>query len=371
MPRPIRLSVDDSGGVPVYYTDDTLNGVTITYGKSTQWEVARAPYMSAQILYTTQPNIPLGRRVRVEMQNHSAVWQPLFTGFITDTSQQMLSQTQYVLQITATGTLGTLTEAAVGGEGYPEQNIKARINNILAEALTSRPINDLTGTLDSNTGTMTNWDNYSAGGASSTMLMQAYTGGTTDAYSLISDTCAQTFSDVIEAPTGLLSWQPVGYNQGGIGAPPSDAIILDNLTVEVDGQNRYSTVKIDAPNLQTNVSIAALFAQFGNRAFDWKTTVLGQTDPQTLANSFLSNSANAGTSRLEGFTLLLDECSTGIQNALINGVPFMGRVVISQVPGAFYSRIGNRFYILGWSWYLTQNDQQISFNLLQSGAIGA
>jgi hypothetical protein len=365
------LSVDDSAGSPVYYTGTTLNGVTITYGKSTQWEIARAPYMSAAILYTTQPNIPLGRRVRVEMQNHTATWQPLFTGFITDTSAQMLGQTQYVLQITATGTLGTLTESSVGGEGYPEQNIKARINNILAEALTARPINDLTGTLDSNTGTMTNWDNYSAGGATSTMLMAAYTGGVTDAYSLVAETCAQTFSDVIEAPTGLLSWQPVGYNQGGIGAPSGDAILLDNLSVEVDGQNRYSTVNITAPNLNDFVSISALFAQFGNRAYDWSTTVLGQNDPVTLATAFLANSANAGTSRLEGFTLLLDECSTGIQNTLINGVPFMGRVVISQVPSAFYSRIGNRFYILGWSWYLTQNDQQISFNLLQSGAIGA
>jgi hypothetical protein len=371
MPRPVRLSVDDSAGSPVYFTDDTLNGVSITYGKTTQWEIARAPYLSAQILYTAEPNIPLGRRVRVEMQNHSAIWQPLFTGFITDTSQQMLSRTQYVLQLTATGTLGKLTEAKVGYENYPQQDIKARVNAILGEALSTRPINDLTGTIDSNTGTMTNWDNYSAGGSTSTMQMAAYTGGVTDAYSLIAETCAQTFSDVIEAPTGFLSWQPVGYNQGGIGTPPAAAIKLENLSVEVDGQNRYSTVKVTAPNLNDNVSIAALFSSFGNRTFDWETTVLGTTDPVTLATAFLANSANAGTSRLEGFTLLLDELTTAAQNILIGGVPFMGRLIITNVPAAFYGRLGNRFYIMGWSWYLTQNDQQISFNLLQSGAIGA
>jgi hypothetical protein len=371
MPRPLRLSVDDSGGTPVYYTGSTLDGVTITYGKTNQWEIARAPYMSASILYTSNPNIVLGAKVRVEMQNHSAVWQPLFTGFITDTNEQMISIDQYLMQITATGTLGTLTESSVGSSGYPQQDVKTRINNILGEALSARPINNLTGNINSNVGTVSNWDNYSAGGATSTIQLDAYTGGATDAYSLVADTCQQTFSDIIEGPYGLLSWQPVGFNQGGIGTPPADSILLDALNVVVDGQNRFSTVSVVAPDVQTNVSIAALFAQFGNRTYDWQTTVLGTTDPATLATSFLANSANAGTSRLEGFTLLLDELTTAAQNILIGGVPFMGRIITTNVPSGFYSRFGNRHYILGWSWNLTQKEQQISFNLLQSGVIGA
>lgn len=371
MPRPLRLSVEDSGGIPVYFTGNTLDGVTITYGKTTQWEIIRAPYMSASILYTSNPNIVLGSKIRLEMQNHSAVWQSLFTGFVTDTNAQMLSLDQYVMQITATGTLGKLTESSIGSSGYPQQDVKTRINNILGEALSARPINDLTGNINSNVGTMSNWDNYSASGATSTIQLEAYTGGATDAYSLVADTCQQTFSDIIEAPNGTLSWQPVGYNAGGIGAIPADAILLDALNVVVDGQNRFSTVNVTAPDFSNFVSIAALFAQFGNRTYDWQTSVLGTTDPATLATSFLANSANAGVSRLEGFTLLLDECANATQNALINAVPFMGRVTITPVPSAFYPRIGNRFYIMGWSWNLTQNDQQISFNLLQSGAIGA
>jgi hypothetical protein len=90
-----------------------------------------------------------------------------------------------------------------------------------------------------------------------------------------------------------------------------------------------------------------------------------------LAEAFLGQTANATVRRIEGFTLLLDELTTAAQNILIAGVPFMGRIITTNVPSGFYSRFGNRHYILGWSWNLTRNDQQISFNLLQSGVIGA
>jgi hypothetical protein len=371
MPRPIRLSVTTSPSAAVYYTDDTLDGVTITYGKSSQWEQARAPYMSAQILYTSQPNITLGSLVVVEMENHTPAWQPIFTGYVTDTSAQMLGLNQFVLQLTATGTLGTLSEKLVGSLGFPAQTINERITAILGEALSARPINDLTGTIDSNTGTIQNWDNYSVGGSTSTVMLAPYTGGITDANSLLVQTCQETFSDLVETPTGALQWREVGYNTGGIGAPSGDAILQDRLAVVVDGQNRYSSVNIDGPDFDGIYTLQPLVTQFGLRSFDWQTSVSGTTDPVALATSFLANSANAGVRRLEGLTLLLDETTTGIQNTLINGVPFMGRLVTTNVPSGFYSRIGNRHYIMGWSWNLTRSNQEISFNLLQSGVIGA
>jgi hypothetical protein len=123
----------------VEYKGITVNGLTLTNGRTTVDEQPRAGYASINLVTpdNTYPNIEIDQRVVVKVDDSTGNDVILWTGWVSDIearvgrfgSEGLLNDQR----ITAIGTLSKLNRRLVGGAGYPQELDGDRIADILFE----------------------------------------------------------------------------------------------------------------------------------------------------------------------------------------------------------------------------------------------
>lgn len=172
------------------YTSNSLGGVTISYGRNTIWEQARAGYAKVQILnlnntdFGFAPNQSLV--ITAKKSNGTAI--TLFTGIITSISNSMSRAGDVgdvaIQELTAVSTFAQMARKIVGTSSYAKEFDDVRITNILTEAGVTIGTVDTPGVYE----------------------FQSRTANPTDAYTLASQYAQQAFGYLYEETNGKVSY---------------------------------------------------------------------------------------------------------------------------------------------------------------------
>jgi hypothetical protein len=135
----------------VDFTGQTLNGLSITYGRPTIWDQARAGYANVQILnkdlidYAFQIN----DEIVIKIQDSNSIDITVFTGKITSITNEIATGGtigQVAVQtLNAVSSFAQMSRTIVGTVNYPKEYDDARINRILTEAGVSIDVVDSPG----------------------------------------------------------------------------------------------------------------------------------------------------------------------------------------------------------------------------------
>jgi hypothetical protein len=124
----------------VEYKGITVNGLTLTNGRTTVNEQPRAGYASIQLVTpdNTYPNIEIDQKVVVKVDDSSGNDVVIWTGWVSDIEARLGRSGSTGLlndqRITAIGTLSKLNRRLAGGDGYPQELDGERISDILTES---------------------------------------------------------------------------------------------------------------------------------------------------------------------------------------------------------------------------------------------
>lgn len=126
----------------VTWTNETLEGVSITVGRNNVNEQPRAGYAQVTILTpdtANYPDIDIDEVIEIGVLDTSAAEKVLFTGQVSDIQVSLAAhgESGFLVStaITAVGKLALLNRLGVGGSGYAQELDGVRIQNILDEAL--------------------------------------------------------------------------------------------------------------------------------------------------------------------------------------------------------------------------------------------
>jgi hypothetical protein len=123
----------------VEYKAETINGVTLTAGRTTVDEQPRAGFASITLVTpdNTYPDIEIDYRVVVQVDNSAGTPVTLWTGWVSDveTTLGAFGATGFLNQqrITAVGSLSKLNRRLAGGSGYAKEFDGDRVYGIIYE----------------------------------------------------------------------------------------------------------------------------------------------------------------------------------------------------------------------------------------------
>jgi hypothetical protein len=136
MPYTIDPKVTING---VEYRDKSINGVTLTNGRTKVDEQPRAGYATITLVTpdNTYPNIEIDQRVVVQVDNSAGTPVTLWTGWVSDIETKLgaFGSVGFLNEqhITAVGTLSKLNRRLAGGSGYAKEFDGDRVYNIIYE----------------------------------------------------------------------------------------------------------------------------------------------------------------------------------------------------------------------------------------------
>ena len=126
----------------VTWTAETLEGITITVGRTNVNEQARASYAQVTIVTpddANYPNIDIDQIIEIGVLDTSAAEKILYTGQVSDIQVSLASfgESGFLVQtaITAVGKLAQVNRRGVGVSGYPQELDGVRVEKILSDAL--------------------------------------------------------------------------------------------------------------------------------------------------------------------------------------------------------------------------------------------
>jgi hypothetical protein len=124
----------------VDFSAKTVNGVSVSYGRSSYWEQARSAIASVQILNwdNTDYGFEINDSVVIKVDNASAVARTVFTGKLTNISTSMAAVGSInevsVITISAVGPFAQMSRTIIGGSGYHREMDSTRMTNILTDS---------------------------------------------------------------------------------------------------------------------------------------------------------------------------------------------------------------------------------------------
>jgi hypothetical protein len=124
----------------VDFSSKAINAVSVTYGRSSYWEQARAGYATVEIVNwdDTDYAFEINDSVVVTVDNASAVARTVFTGKVTNITSRMVAvgsvEEVAVITLTAVGPFAAMSRKIIGGSGYPKEMDSARMSAIFTDA---------------------------------------------------------------------------------------------------------------------------------------------------------------------------------------------------------------------------------------------
>jgi hypothetical protein len=351
----------------VEYTGDTLASVNITYGKADQSEKFRSSFGSISLI-SDGAGLPvaLNNKVRIYLQNSSAVDELIFTGRISDITVTMLAPDWVETALTLVSPLAHLGRRLVGYDGYSEQYEGERIAAILYEAGQITWL-QAGGTWADQTGTWLQYEAISGSIDTGLTTLHSYnlgSGSVTD-FINICELSGQGF--LYENTDGLLNYDDIKgrYDKQialGWETIDPDNVLLSGTHAQISSQFTSTAVQVSNYNNQHTYlgTINSGVGEFGKLYENFETWIKNKADLETWMKWFLTRYGN-DFPVLSSFAIPLSQLSDAqrdVMISMINGLP----VEISGLPAAI-SATSYQGYVEGWQWRIQTGEVFIILNI--------
>lgn len=336
----------------VQYEDDTLAGLSISYGRNTVWEQSRAGYATIQILNLTNANnlYEVNDSVTIRIDDSSGNPITIFTGKVHEINATMsrvgLTSEVAIETITAVSTFADMARKVVGTTNYPKEYDNDRLDRIFTEAGVAVDTVDV--------------------GVYEFTARQA---SPTDAYSLAASYAAQAFGYIYETTLGEVGYanesrRTATASLQGYKVIPKSYILANGIQSTRSFNNITNDVTLTYKNSQSvNITDSVSISSYGTLAAVIATE-LENTDEATLnATRYVTLRSQPETS-ISSFTIPID--SSVVTNTDRNDFisVYMGMPIqITSLPVPII-HIAYRGFVEGWNWQIRQ--KQAALTLITS-----
>ena len=339
----------------VDYTGKALNGVSITNGRTTIWEQARAGYANVEIVNLTDANEPfaLNQDVVIKVKNASNTDVTVFTGIINDisVSTTIANSTAKVSihRIRAIGPFAQMARTIVGGTNWPKEYDDDRLDRIFTAAGVTVDVVDTPGVYE----------------------FISYAAGLSDAYTYAAKYASMAFGYIYETPDGKVGYanesrRTTEADDNGYFSIPVSAILTNGVTSLISLVDVANDISLEyKANAVVTGTNAGSISAYGIRGFDIITELEQQVEAENQLDRYLALRAFPRIS-LSNFNVQLDISSltTSQLNGLI-GI-YMGKPIqVIGLPSAIYPGTYQGF-VEGWT--LTINRTQATLSLTTTEA---
>lgn len=367
----------------VEYRDKTINGVSLTNGRTTVDEQPRAGYATITLVTpdNTYPTIEIDQRVVVQVDNSAGTPVTLWTGWVSDieTSLVAYGATGRLNQqrITAVGSLTKLNRRLVGFNGYPKENDGDRISDIIKEgaAITWAEYEPATNTW-ANVNSLLQWQTVDilVGDIDQPgdFELIAYSGGEASALGLAQAAASSGLGVLYESPDGKISYADYSSRinevaTNGFTTIDTDAILANGLSSVSRLADLANDVEVIYKNNQTvQDTDQSSIAAYGTFAAKINTLLELQNDAEQRVEYYLETRAFP-RARLNQITLALhlDQVSSSMRNAMLPMV-ISKPITILGLPTSIYPAtfIG---FVEGFTWTINRNELFLTLNVSEYG----
>ena len=331
------------------YSSKTINAVSVTFGRSSYWEQARAGTASIQIVNwdNSDYGFEINDSVVIKVDNASAVARTIFTGKITNLSTQIAARGSAnevsVINISAVGPFAAMSRKIIGGSGYVKQMDSVRMSAIFTAAGVTVDVVDSPGIYEFTDIAAFSADAYSTA-AKYAGMANGYIYETTDGEvgfanesRRIVDVAANGYMPI---PENYILW-------GSVSSSKSLADVLNSITLSYKA------------NATVNASDATSQGLYGVLGATVSTELHNMSEAQELADKYVALRRVARIN-MSSFAIQLDSpnvTSTDLDKFLqmtmgkaisISGLP------IPLMPTNYYG------FVEGWTLQVSRNQAAIS-----------
>ena len=363
----------------VEYRDKTINGVTLTNGRTIVDEQPRAGYATI-ILVTpdnTYPNIEIDQKVVVKVDDSSGSEVTLWTGLVSDieTSINNYGSKGWLNEqrITAVGSLSKLNRRLVGFDGYPKQNDGDRVWDIIKEGAGVTwaeylPATDTWADVNS----LLQWQNVDilVGNIDrpGDFELVAYSGGDANALALAQAAAQSGLGVLYECNLGKICYSDYSSRTdnvalNGFTAIDTDSILAANLSSVSRLSDLINEVEVVYKNnqseLDTDLSSVALYGLYAAKV---NTLLELQADAEQRVEYYLETRAFPRKT-LSAITLALhlDQVSDTMRDSMLP-MKVSKAVSIDGLPTSIYP-VNFTGFVEGFTWTINRNELFLTLNV--------
>jgi hypothetical protein len=363
----------------VEYRSDTINGVTLTNGRTNVYEQPRAGYATITLVTpdNTFPSIEIDYKVVVQVDNSSGTPVTLWTGWVSDieTSLASFGGVGFLNQqrITAVGSLSKLNRRLVGFDGYSKEFDGDRVFDIIVQTAGIQWQNyepaidtwaDVSGLLQWQNVDLLIGDIDRPGD----FELVAYSGGEASGLGLAQAAALSGLGVLYESPDGKINYadftsrtDEVALN--GFTAIDTDTILaaglssvsrLSDLANEVEVVYKNNQVEFD-----TNPTSIALYGLYAAKV---NTLLENAADAEQRVEYYLETKAFPRTTLNQiNLALHLDQVSNTMRDELLP-MEISKPISITGLPGAIYPG-GFSGFVEGFTWTINRNELFLTLNV--------
>lgn len=321
----------------VDFTSQSINSVSIFYGRTNIWDQARAGYARIEILVTNNANngFEINDSIVITVDDSSGNPQTVFTGRLTDVSNSMsavgASGEAAIQTITAIGPFADMARRVVGLTSYPAEYDDVRMLAILTETGVTIDVVDTPG-------------NYK---------FAARAAGADDGYTLAAYFAQMAFGYIYETTAGSVGFANEAHrntyvNTYGYTNIPESYILWNGITSNRTLNDILNSIVLSYDVGNVTSSNASSIASYGEIAATVATELDLVAEAQVQANRYVSLRANPQTS-LSSFKIAL--ASSAVSDAdrdLLIGIEMGLPIQISGLPIPI-SPVTYKGFVEGWN----------------------
>jgi hypothetical protein len=361
----------------INFSNDTLNGVSATAGRTNVDEQPRAGYASISVIEndTAIVGIEIDDPVVIQVDDSNGTPITLWTGWVSDVVKSMRNygNTGYVTEtkVTAIGSLAKLNRRRVGAGGYSKQFDGDRIYDILFETagITWADVDPTQQWEDVNP--LQNWATYDILiGTIDTpgdFELKAYSAGEANGLSLAQQMAQSGAGILYECNCGRINYDDFtsrldrvaadGFTQLDLGD-----ILAANLTSVSRLADLANNVEVVYKNGQTETDTdATSIALYGDWEIKVDTQLENGVDAEQRVDYYIATRAFPRTS-LTQISLVL---SAGMSDQMIDdllGLTISLPIAISGLPPNIYPSDFSGF-VEGYTWTISRNELFLTLNV--------
>lgn len=319
------------------FTSDSINFVSIYYGRTNIWEQARAGYATIEVLVTNNANnaFEINDSVVITVDDSSGNPQTVFTGRLTDVSNSMsavgASGEAAIQTITAIAPFADMARKVVGLTPYPAEYDDVRLLAILTETGVTIDVVDSPGDYQ----------------------FAARAAGADDGYTLAAYYAQMAFGYIYETTDGKVGYANEAHrnnyvNTYGYTNIPESYILWRGITSNRTLNDILNSIVLSYNAGNVISSNAGSIAAFGEIAATVATELSVMAEAQSQADRYATQRANPQTS-LSSFSIAL--ASSAVSDAdrdLLIGIAMGLPIQITGLPVPI-SPTTYKGFVEGWN----------------------
>lgn len=335
----------------VDFTQESLWNVTVTYGRTTIWEQARAGYASIDILNLTNTDygFDMNHEVVITVDDSSGDPVTLFTGKISNVSNRVAAAGELGLAaiqtISAISTFAEMARKVIGDSGWPKEYDDDRMTRIFTDAgvtietVDTPPVYEFT----------------------------ARSASPSDAYSLAASYASQAFGYIYETPLGEVGFANesrrfVSARDNGYLLIPTDYILFESVQSQKTLSDIMNSIVLSyKANAQVTAEDLTSIGTYGAVAGSVTTELENMSEAQDQADRYITLRAYPRTS-LSSFSLQLDSPEvTSLDLDALLAISMDTAIEIINLPIAIKNTTYKGF-VEGWTFSINRVQVNLTFD---------